>query len=1029
MAFGDLGDNGKADMATTSGSSDHVSVLLGNGQASFGTPINYVAGNEPYSLAIGDLNGDGKADLVTANSGSDNVSVLFGTGQGSFGVATNYGAGSYPNSVAIGDLNGDGKADLAVASRDSDDVSVLLGAGQGSFGPATSYRVGSNPYSVGIWDLNSDGKGDLAVTNGGSNNVSVLLNQLTSQPGKGSIHGRVFLGQGSVPMHGVDVTAVGSYLVSLTRTTNDGSFIFYNLPPGTYKVRASLPPYEEPATFPATNEETEDVANYPGWDPTSSGNITVVANNSTSIDIQFPWPVVMQGGLGGSANSTWDVLRNYLEKDPATDPGPQGKEGERIPAFLCFPMPNETEHPQVGYIAGGWVPEEHKTNAERLVDWLQGPVEAVLSEFVAPADLVDLQVYLIGHSMGGNIVQVYHTLGYAPPPARLVGLDSTFGGTKASIKGYTPLALCEAELNGVLKGPWKGGTPEYEREPWNKPYKDIDDFEAWLLYSCFDEGIAEWVFPDQSAWGRGRVMYLRESTGDYEPTGLVTTWISGWTYALFGIDHTEIHDDSAVVLQVARFLAYGKRPVAFANLMAGPTNTPQLPPPSPLSPAKRATPGVLAGSLSVPGGVSNQTPFDVDSKQPMRGQILRSGEAASYVLTNANGPVALKNLQTQVLGLDTYLDSFELVKPGPGTMTLGMTAGPSAPAQFDFGFLFENGRRMLTSVNPFVTSASQPVTLTGQIIDGLGNTLVPTGSGSVLATVHVPNQPPQVVRLYDDGSHGDGLAGDGVFAESFLGTTAEGRYGVEVWGSIPVGAHQVERWDVTGFDVQPTGATLTGSVTEATPDANGNGLFDYLSVSLDVSFTKNGSYRLVASVDDSTGSHLMTADTNFDNTQGVGTGSLSLIINGPEIAQRGVSGPFTFRDVTLFDLSAGPLPVAGAVDYTTQPYSAQSFEAPLGPKVFWISPASGSPSGGELAVLQGSGLADATSVKLGHNPASFTVVSENTLEVTIPSAFQSGGGSIPPVALPLIVDVEVVTPWGTVILEQGYAYSGFLSKK
>ena len=95
----------------------NVSVLLGNGDGTFGAATNFAAGRRPASVAIGDLNGDGKLDLAVANSDSNNVSVLLGNGNGTFGAATNFAAGSEPRSVAIGDLNGDGKLDLAVANQ------------------------------------------------------------------------------------------------------------------------------------------------------------------------------------------------------------------------------------------------------------------------------------------------------------------------------------------------------------------------------------------------------------------------------------------------------------------------------------------------------------------------------------------------------------------------------------------------------------------------------------------------------------------------------------------------------------------------------------------------------------------------------------------------------------------------------------------------------------------------------------------------------------------------------------------------
>ena len=82
------------------------------------------------SVAVGDFNGDGALDLVVANRFSNNVSVLLGNGDGTFRTAVNYAAGSSPLSVAVGDFNGDGVLDLVVAngglSPDPGNVSVLI---------------------------------------------------------------------------------------------------------------------------------------------------------------------------------------------------------------------------------------------------------------------------------------------------------------------------------------------------------------------------------------------------------------------------------------------------------------------------------------------------------------------------------------------------------------------------------------------------------------------------------------------------------------------------------------------------------------------------------------------------------------------------------------------------------------------------------------------------------------------------------------------------------------------------------------
>jgi len=41
-----------------------VSVLLGNGDGTFGTSVAYPAGADAFFVAVADFNGDGKADLA-----------------------------------------------------------------------------------------------------------------------------------------------------------------------------------------------------------------------------------------------------------------------------------------------------------------------------------------------------------------------------------------------------------------------------------------------------------------------------------------------------------------------------------------------------------------------------------------------------------------------------------------------------------------------------------------------------------------------------------------------------------------------------------------------------------------------------------------------------------------------------------------------------------------------------------------------------------------------------------------------------
>src|SRR5215469_15577325 len=96
----------------------------------FAAPRSYPVGTSPMAISVGDFNGDGKIDIAVANNGSGDVSILLGNGDGTFQSAVNFSAGNNPKAIAVGDFNGDGKLDLAVfqpgTSSAAGSVSILL---------------------------------------------------------------------------------------------------------------------------------------------------------------------------------------------------------------------------------------------------------------------------------------------------------------------------------------------------------------------------------------------------------------------------------------------------------------------------------------------------------------------------------------------------------------------------------------------------------------------------------------------------------------------------------------------------------------------------------------------------------------------------------------------------------------------------------------------------------------------------------------------------------------------------------------
>jgi hypothetical protein len=175
LAAGDFNGDGRLDLATANTNTGDVSVLLGNGNGTFQSQLQFAVDAGPVSLVTGDFNGDGQVDLATANSGAADLSVLLGVGDGTFANPVQNGVGSSPFYVVTGDFNGDGIPDLASANSRSNNVSILLGNGDGTFQTQTQYAVGTQPQALAVADFNGDGRLDLVVVNVASNDISILL--------------------------------------------------------------------------------------------------------------------------------------------------------------------------------------------------------------------------------------------------------------------------------------------------------------------------------------------------------------------------------------------------------------------------------------------------------------------------------------------------------------------------------------------------------------------------------------------------------------------------------------------------------------------------------------------------------------------------------------------------------------------------------------------------------------------------------------------------------------------------------------
>jgi FG-GAP-like repeat/Putative Ig domain len=126
----DFNGDGKLDLAVTNLNAKNVAILLGNGDGTFGTATAYSTTNGgfigPSAMTTGDFNGDGKVDLAITDQQDNTVSILLGNADGTFQSPLEFSTGKFPIGVAAADFNGDGRLDLAVANQTDNTFSVML---------------------------------------------------------------------------------------------------------------------------------------------------------------------------------------------------------------------------------------------------------------------------------------------------------------------------------------------------------------------------------------------------------------------------------------------------------------------------------------------------------------------------------------------------------------------------------------------------------------------------------------------------------------------------------------------------------------------------------------------------------------------------------------------------------------------------------------------------------------------------------------------------------------------------------------
>ncbi len=293
---GDMNGDGWPDIVTTSQDAGNASVILNQGNGTFGAPSFFATSPNRYDspgfAALVDLNQDGRLDLVTSNHNGD-LSVLLGHGDGTLEPPITPATGSqFTGGLTIADFNGDGRLDAARYEYMANQVSVVLGTGNGGFGPPTSFPSGVvNPTSVASADFDGDGDVDLAVLSSGTASVAILRGA-----GDGSFQvADVYPSKSAIAFVTGDVD--GDRAVDIAVTAAAGAAVLLNDGKGSFAPRPvtlSGPAYGLLLADMDGDRKVDVVASVPG-PPGQPGRLVIAAGNGDGSfrpeqDVGLGWP-------------------------------------------------------------------------------------------------------------------------------------------------------------------------------------------------------------------------------------------------------------------------------------------------------------------------------------------------------------------------------------------------------------------------------------------------------------------------------------------------------------------------------------------------------------------------------------------------------------------------------------------------------------------------------------------------------------------------------------------------------------------
>ncbi|MGE0886034.1 MAG: FG-GAP-like repeat-containing protein [Blastocatellales bacterium] len=214
---------------------------------------------------------------------------------------------------------------------------------------------------------------------------------------------------------------------------------------------------------------------------------------------------------------------------------------------------------------------------------------------------------------------------------------------------------------------------------------------------------------------------------------------------------------------------------------------------------------------------------------------------------------------------DPFGHSYKVAYPQAGTWTLRVTTGSQSATAYCSLLELASWEFVATTDGPaYIPSATVkliaalPGNVNGLTVNTVTTTMI-NSSGTPLLTT----------SLYDDGTHGDPVAGDQVYSNTVTAPTAQGRYQLAFNSTGTYQGQSFQRYAQWSFDVLPSAQLFTGTFSTDPPqDTNGDGFGDQITERINLNLPGAGQYTMAADLFDGNGNVITHAVKTFSVTAG-----------------------------------------------------------------------------------------------------------------------------------------------------------------